>query len=77
MRRRVDAAGQPRDDDQARRGELLAEPPREQAAMGAGVAGADDRHGGMPQQPGVTPDGEHGRRIGQAAQAVGIVPPCR
>jgi len=48
VRRRVDTPGQPRDHDQALRGEFLAEPPREQAAMSAGVSGTDDRHGGMP-----------------------------
>jgi hypothetical protein len=73
VRRRVDAAREARDHHQAGLGQLARQRFCQHAAMGAGVAGADDRHGRSREQRGLAEHGEQRRRVGDLGQAHRIV----
>ena len=73
MGARVDAAGHARDHDQAALAQVGRELTGETAAVGGGVAGADDGHHALLQQVSVAPDSNQGRRVVDRGQRFGIV----
>ncbi len=71
MRRRVDAACQAGDDDDAFLAELGREIARETPAVGRGVAGADHRDHRRQQHFGAAEHGQYRRRVLDRARAGG------
>jgi hypothetical protein len=72
MGRRVDAAGQPRNDDDARLAKSRRQVPGNAAAISRGVARADHRHGRAAEHFGLAQHGQHGRRIFDRVQQAWI-----
>ena len=73
VRRRVDAPGEPGDDDDAAAGEVLGEAPRDAQAVRGGPARADDRRPGDRGVEGQAPRPEGGGAVGRRGERGGVV----